>query len=143
MGNGPKKVSPKLLLSICMAAWADSLGIFLHPGGQRTGNKGYQKHDAKGHRIAGVIGPQGKTRDCKQKLKASTLITEARKLYIQLLVIIDIISTPRMYTAIIFASGILSPEKRSPTSVAAIRIPAARPPSLIMLCVLRENGFIS
>lgn len=114
MGNGPQKVSPKLLLFNLHGRLGGLPGIFLHPGSQRTGNKGYQKHDAKGHRIAGVIGPQGKTRDCKQKLKASTLITEARKLYIQLLVMMDIINTPRMYTAIIFASGILSPEKGVP-----------------------------
>ena len=69
MGNGPKKVSPKLLLFNLHGRLGGLPGIFLHPGGQRTGNKGYQKHDAKGHRIAGVIGPQGKTRDCKQKIK--------------------------------------------------------------------------
>ena len=49
----------KLLLFNLHGRLGGLLAYSASSGRPETGNKGYQKHDAKGHRIAGVIGPQG------------------------------------------------------------------------------------
>ena len=44
-------------------------GVAFQPHHQRSCDKGRQKHNHKGQRITGIVGPQGKARNCKQKVK--------------------------------------------------------------------------